>query len=825
MQKFYDCGIDLGTTNSCIAHPTGDNSCVIIENTQDRMQVTPSAVAIDKRGRMLIGQRARNQENCVVCFKRKMGTEDVLSFEGTDTSMSPEELSAEILKTLKRDAESRLSEEMNDVIITVPAAFSSLQNEATKKAASLAGFRNVILLQEPIAASIAYGAEPNSKEQYWMVFDYGGGTLDVSILSTHDGRLTVINSEGDNYCGGSDIDRLLYENIIKPKLEESYNVSNNSNLARKMMLTLEGCKIELSSATSALFEEFESVDNDGNPIEFEYTITRSELESLIEPTVDKCIDIAKKALEGAAKKDGINIEKISKILLVGGSTFIPLVRNKLKDAFNVELDCSLNPMTVVAEGAAIYAATCVAEIEDDLSATTSELPIIKTQYEPITSNTSANVVGTIENIGSFEIDKLKIDSVKSEDASGALWTSGWVDFLDASTGLFDIDVDVRPGGVNKYVVFVCDKTGREIKTENNVFEIRFNDNALKVSNPPATFSVCVMVTDGQNNILKPLIDKNTPLPAEGVKVFTTTKELNPAQDGSIDIHIWEGETFDNPEANNWCGCIHIQSSAMDRILPAGTEIEIKITQDESRTIRVTGYIPDADYEIPEETLRDDSERVSLYDRMDVVKEKLAQLEVSIKKLKDNDIDIGDAETKLAELKKKYDSVYESIDVDSDKVQLYIKEFFELHTVILGLERKLDKETNVDEKESNIGFWKNNMERYASAEEKSEFQELCDSYEASENDANRQYYYDEMSSKNLEVIMNSFEFLGNFYLGILNESSDYTDMQKAEYWKTQAQNAIRSQNVGELRQAVLELLSLKANSANGSINSVMADLKI
>ena len=828
MQKFYDCGIDLGTTNSCIAHPTGDNSCVIIENTQDRMQVTPSAVAIDKRGGLRIGNRAFSIDNCKTCFKRKMGTEDILRFEGTDVSMTPEELSAEVLKSLKRDAESRLSEEMNDVIITVPAAFSSLQNEATKKAASLAGFRNVILLQEPIAASIAYGAEPNSKEQYWMVFDYGGGTLDVSIVSTFDGRLTVINSEGDNYCGGSDIDRLIYENIVKPKLEKSYNISNLPRFDRACVEEAEKAKIDLSSSKEvSIFVPEDQLDNDGNYIELDepIEITRDEFDALIEKTVDRCIEIAKKALEGAAKKDGINIEKISKILLVGGSTFIPLVRNKLKEAFNVELDCSLNPMTVVAEGAAIYAATRVAEIEDDFSETSFEVPVIKAQYDPITSNTSVNVIGTIENIGSFEIDKLKIDSVKSEDASGALWTSGWVDFLDASTGLFDIDVDVRPGGINKYVVFVCDKTGREIKTENNVFEIRFNDNALKVSNPPATFSVCVMVTDGQNNILEPLIKKNTSLPAEGVKAFTTTKELNPAQDGSIDIHIWEGETFDNPEANNWCGCIHVQSSAMDRILPAGTEIEIKITRDESGTIRVTGYIPDAYYEIPEETLSVASERVSFYNRMDVVKEKLAQLEVSIKKLKDNDIDIGDAETKLAELKEKYDSVYDSIDVDSDKVQLYIKEFFELHTVILGLERKLDKETNVDEKESNIGFWKNNMERYASAEEKSEFQELYNSYEASENDANRQYYYDEMNSKNFEVITNSFEFLGNFYLGVLHNSYDYTDAQKAEYWKTQAQNAIRSQNVGDLRQAVFELLGLRANSANGSINSVMADLKI
>ena len=826
MQKFYDCGIDLGTTNSCIARPTGDNSCVIIENTQDRMQVTPSAIAIDKRGRMMIGQRARNQENCAICFKRKMGTEELISFAGTDIAMTPEELSAEILKSLKRDAESRLSVEMNDVVITVPAAFSSLQNEATKKAAALAGFRNVILLQEPIAASIAYGAEPDSKGQYWMVFDYGGGTLDVSILSTHNGRLTVINSEGDNYLGGSDIDRLLYERIIKPEMAKQYNISNNPELDRKLIMTLEGCKIELSSAETALFEEFESEDNDGKPIEFEFTITRKQLEDLILPTVDKCIAIAKKALDGAAKIDGVDVGKIRKILLVGGSTFIPLVRNRLRETFKVELDCSLNPMTVVAEGAAIYSATCIAEIEDEAGEVHKDTPVFHFQYEPITSEETVNVVGTVENVAQAGVDKIKIDSVRSDDASGAIWTSGWVDLLDVESGLFDIDVHIASTGINTFVVTVCDKTGREIKAENNVFEIRFNDNALKVSAPPATFSVCVLVTDGENNILKPLIAKNTPLPAEGTSVFTTTKELNPAVDSSIDIHIWEGESFRNPDANNWIGCVHVKSSAMDRVLPAGTSIEIKITQDESRTNHITGYIPDADYIIPEETLRDDSERVSLSDRMEVIGQKILQLDVTVKKLKDNGVKLNGLDDKFYNLQQRYNEMFDCIDTDSDKVQLYIKEFYEVHTAILELERAYDKTSKTDEVAENIAFWKNNMERYATPEQRRRFNDLASAYESADTDANRQYYYDEMSSEHFDVIVDSFEYLGNFYLGVLaGEDVQYTDYQKASYWKTQALNAIKEKNVGKLRQAVFELLGLRVNSANDSINAVMADLRI
>lgn len=825
MQKFYDCGIDLGTTNSCIAKPTGDNSCIIIENTQDRMQVTPSAIAFDKRGRMIVGQRARNQENCAMCFKRKMGTSDIIEFSGTDVKLTPEELSAEILKSLKRDAESRLSEEMNDVVITVPAAFSSLQNESTKRAAALAGFRNVILLQEPIAASVAYGATPNTKEKYWMVFDYGGGTLDVSIVSTHNGRLSVVNSEGDNYCGGSDIDRLIYDNIIKPRIEQDYNISGNIGLERKMITALESCKIELSSAETSIFEEFDSEDNDGTPIEFEYEITRQELEKLIEPSVDRCIAIAKKALDGAENANGVGIEQISSIILVGGSTFIPLVREKLKDAFDTELSCSLNPMTVVAEGAAIYSATCVAEVEENAVDENKDMPVIKMQYEPITAKETENIVGNIENIGNNRIDKIKIDAVGSDDATGALWTSGWMEFLDKDTGFFDMDIHITPNGINKFVIHICDKTGREIKTTNNSFEIRFNCDALKISAPPATYSVCVLATDGKNNILKPIINKNTPLPAEGTSSFVTTKELRPSSDESININVYEGEIFENPDANHWIGCVHVKSSAIDRTLPIGTSIEINIMQDESRTNHITGYIPDADYEIPEETLRDEGERMDLYRDLDLVKIHMQQADETLNKLSRNDIDVTSYKEQLTEFKNRFDELYACN--DSDKIQLYIKDFYELHTMILKEEREFDDKYKKAEESDDIEYWRNNIKKFGSNEDKRRFTELSQAYERESDGANKKYYRDEMSNAHFEAITNSFEFLALLFKNALDSDNvQYKDYQKASHWRDKGNAAIRTHNIGEIRNAVDMLLELKVGSANNSMaNKTIADLRI
>lgn len=823
MLKFYDCGIDLGTTNSAIAYPTDDNKCQIVDNIADRMNVTPSAVAY-VRGRYLIGRRALDYPKVITCFKRKMGTKDTYSFEGSNVMVTPEQLSAEVLKSLKRDAESRLGKDVKDVVITVPAAFSSLQNEATKNAADMAGFRNVVLLQEPISAAIAYGVKPGTKNQYWMVFDYGGGTLDVSILSTHDGRLTVVNSDGDNFRGGSDIDGLIYDKLVKPKLAKEYNVEGNIELEHRLKKTCEACKIELSSSQESYLEIFDVEDNDGVAVEFSCTITRAEFEDLIKDTVEQCMEIAKNALSGAVRFDP-NC-KIDKILLVGGSTFIPLVRKRLSETFNVELDCSLNPMTVVAESAAIYGGSCSLDVEETKDVSVGSLEVAL-QYEPVTASDMVNVVGSFKNIGNISLDRVKIDLVNSSNNSGSAWTSGWVDFVDAEEGIFDIDLKICfLNENNRFVVHVVDKTGKEIPIENASFVIKHNADSLKLSAPPATFSVCVLVTDGENNILSPLIAKNTPLPAEATRTFHTTKELSPNKEDSIDIHVYEGELFDNPEANNWIGCIHIKSSAMRFPVPANTDIEITIRQDESRTNHVTGYIPSVDYVIPEETLRDKDERVSYEDKMEKIDKQFDQLDVSLKKLKDNDVDVADLEQQLDALRDEFDEVSDYIDVDTDKVQFFIKRFYDVHTAIITKERNFERAHSKQNAETELKQFATNISRFGSSDDKRQFDRLKSSYETERNEENKKFIYKQIEDLNFDVISNSFDFLSN--IGgklVADESFVYTDAQKANYWKNQAVVAYRSNNTEQLRKAVFKLLELLEDSANGSIGFVAADLKL
>lgn len=833
MQRFYDCGIDLGTTNSCLAIPDNDHGFEIIDNTADRMSVTPSAVLINGKGRMLIGQRAYNSqkvEDLAIQFKRQMGLSKMIPFASAKIEKMPEELSSEILKQLRSDAETRLNRPIENVVITVPAAFKTLQSEATNKAGKLAGFKNIILLQEPIAAAVAYGAKPDSKDKHWMVFDYGGGTLDVAIISTLDNRLTVENSEGDNYFGGSDIDRILFREVVLKKLSaEGYHVdklfdestSSGKSLARKIQLDCERCKIELSNKDTAILEIFDIDDDEGEPIEFECEITRAELESLISDTIERSIVIAKKALAGA----DVKAEQLDKILLVGGSTFIPLVRQRLAEEFGVPLDSSLNPMTVVAAGAAIYASTSVIDVEEEVELTSASNAIINLTYDPISSEETVNVIGKVANISDVSIAKVKIDCAINKDFSGVCWTSGWMELLDQYTGIFDVDVLLQKGILNHFRVSACDSTGTEIVIENPYFDIKHNETVLKMSAPPATMSIGVQIRDPKTgyDVLYHVIKKNSPLPAQDDRTFKLSRDIDPMHDDCITIRIWEGENTQNPEANFPAGAITVQSSAMDRMIPKGTEIELTIVADENRNIRVSGYIPDFDFIIPEETLRAEA-KVDLEERMDTVDKKIQQSEVSIQRLKDQGVDVSALEAELDQVKAGYDSAYGKVDSDEAAVNSYVEQFYDVESKIIREERNHQQQINNSKNDDTVKQAREQVENYGDEEAKAAWAELEESYSLAETAEEKGFIANKMSNLGFQAMTTNYGWLKSFFSIVLSKpETKYTNAQKAEYWKSQAYLAMDSRNATQLRKAVFELLDLMTSSANQAVSAFGADL--
>ena len=354
-------GIDLGTTNSCVAVMEGGES-VVIPNPEGA-RTTPSVVAFTKTGERLVGQVAKRQaitnpDHTVSSIKRDMGTDRKVTID--DKQYTPQEISAMILQKLKADAESYLGEPVTQAVITVPAYFSDAQRQATKDAGKIAGLEVLRIINEPTAAALAYGMDKDN-EQKIMVYDLGGGTFDVSILEIGDGVFEVLATSGNNRLGGDDFDQRIID-----YLADEFKKANGIDLkADKMALqrlkeAAEKAKIELSGVTTSNINlPFISADATG-PKHLDITLTRSKFDELTADLVEKTMEPTRRALSDA----GLNPSDIHKVLLVGGSSRIPVVQEAVKRLIGTEPHKGINPDECVAMGAAIQAGVLAGEVKD-----------------------------------------------------------------------------------------------------------------------------------------------------------------------------------------------------------------------------------------------------------------------------------------------------------------------------------------------------------------------------------------------------------------------------------------------------------------------------
>lgn len=286
--------------------------------------------------------------------------------------------------------------------------------------------------------------------------------------------------------------------------------------------------------------------------------------------------------------------------------------------------------------------------------------------------------------------------------------------------------------MNYFKVSANDKSGREIVIENPFFEIKHNENVLKTSAPPATMSIGVQIKDSKTgyDILHHVIKKNSPLPAQNDQTFKLSRDIDPAANDCITIKIWEGENTQNPEANFPAGAITVQSSAMDRLIPKGTEVELTIIADENRNIRVSGYIPDFDFIIPEETLRSEA-KVDLEERMETVDTKIKQSEVSIQRLKDQGVDVSELEEELDQVKAGYNSAYGKVDSDEAAVNGYVEQFYNVESRIIQTERKYQQKKDSSKNDDTVKQAREQVENYGDDDAKAAWSELEESYELAE----------------------------------------------------------------------------------------------
>ena len=343
-------GIDLGTTNSCVAVMEGGKP-VVIANTEGA-RTTPSIVAFTKTGERLVGEPAKrqavtNSEKTISSIKREMGSNYKVTIDGKQ--YTPQEISAMILQKLKSDAENYLGEKVTEAVITVPAYFNDAQRQATKDAGKIAGLDVKRIINEPTAAALAYGLD-NEKEQKIMVYDLGGGTFDVSIIEIGDGVIEVLATAGNNRLGGDDFDKKIVDYMLAEfKRTEGVDLSNDKMAMQRLKEAAEKAKKELSSATTTNINlPFITATSEG-PKHFDMNLTRAKFDELTHDLVEKTAEPVQAALRDA----GITASELGKVLLVGGSTRIPAVQDKVKQLTGHEPSKSLNPDECVAIGASI----------------------------------------------------------------------------------------------------------------------------------------------------------------------------------------------------------------------------------------------------------------------------------------------------------------------------------------------------------------------------------------------------------------------------------------------------------------------------------------
>lgn len=545
-------GIDLGTTNSAICKMENGESQ--IRKTDTLRDTLPSCISFTRKQVIKVGDSAMNdlrldkarstksmrsdQSNVFVEFKRTMGLDSRYVSSHMNRSFSSEELSSEVLKALKSFVQ---EENIDACVITIPAKFTPDQIAATKRAAELAGIEHCELLQEPIAASIAYGLSVKEKDGRWMVFDFGGGTFDAALIHVQDGIMQVIDTEGDNYLGGKNLDYAIVDTVIIPYLEKHYEISGILKDDRKRQILRDAMKYYAEQAKNELsfksqvdimsqLDEF-GEDDEGNPIELDLVITQAQVAAAVRPFFQKAVDITKNLLE----RNHLT-EKLDKLILVGGPTYSPLLRQLLREQVTPNVDTGIDPMTAVAKGAALYAAGIDSDASQALQSGTVALDV---QYNANSVEDMEFVTVRFlkqESVGVVP-DSVYVEFVRSDKA----WSSGKI--LVDETGDV-VECALVEGRPNAFQILAFDAKGNLIPCfpeEINIIQGAVAGNAIL----PRNIGIEVRDVQLDKDVFVPIkgLEKNKQLPAVGVRNgLKVSRQLRPGlEEDRLVIPIYIGE--------------------------------------------------------------------------------------------------------------------------------------------------------------------------------------------------------------------------------------------------------------------------------------------
>ncbi|MDQ8005048.1 MAG: Hsp70 family protein [Pedobacter sp.] len=626
-----DFGIDLGTTNSGIGK-FQNGKVNVYKNPVGFRETLPSVVAY-RNGRILIGDKAREftkiQPGQVFSsFKRKMGSDYIYN-----TPLNEQKTAIDFSTLILKELLNFVGEEKpKAAVITIPASFDTIQSNATKTAGHNAGLSEVALLQEPIAACLAYANTQSAEvteDKKWLVYDFGGGTFDVALVNISDRDLRVIDHEGNNFLGGVDIDQLMVEHLLCPQLEQLFNesglwkkmVNGENSDYNKLFVELaykaEEAKKELSINETTYVE----VDFNGNFAEIE--IKREQFNKLIQPKVEETIKLTKLLLE----KNNIQNVQIDRIILVGGTTYIPYIRTSLASSFNCYVDSTIDPTTAIIVGASYFAGTRM------LNETTA----IDVQ-QPTTQTEHLKDVKLVYEINSQDPEELLTGLVPNE-------FSGYYR-ITRSDGGFDTGImpfhsrfneflRLLPKSINYFNVKIFDKQQQVVFEKDR---LAINHGIYNISGQPLPNDICIEVDDTLGTtFLERVFKKNEILPLSKKIYKTISKTILKGTDDKLIINIVEGNAATSPASNLGIGYLEINAADLAVNLLKGTDIEINFGISESRDLTIGIFIDSINLE-KQEVFNASSRKVSIEKMRKELENVLGNIDAEIEEFSYNEND-------------------------------------------------------------------------------------------------------------------------------------------------------------------------------------------
>lgn len=812
-------GIDLGTTNSAICSFDGEK--IHLYKSPEQHDVTPSAIYIGRRGNKFIGSNAYknaawNPGNAAVLFKRFMGTSTPVKLPAVNLTMTPEECSAEVLRVLF----GYLPEEMRadgdiGTVITVPAAFNQMQKDATMAAADAAGLGRVALMQEPVAAVMSVMRQ-RKNDGIFVVYDIGGGTLDVAIAESSGGRVSLLAHGGIAMCGGRDFDRTLFDNVVKPWLLDNFDLPEDlaSNPQYKSLRTIatwaaEKAKIALSQSEESVISLDENElgvrDQAGEEIYLDIPISRTLYDGLIASQVDESIQATREIIE----KAGLSSHDVERIVFVGGPAQYKNLRDKVAFELGLAPSTDVNPMTAVAEGAAVFAESIdwASQSRGRKSArgvlSAGGTLDLSFNYIARTQEPKAKIVAKLGGHTPAGIE-FQIESLDTG------WSSGRISLKDGTS----VELGLTKPGDNTFKVWVFDSNGAPVPLREN--KIVIARTAASIDAIPASQSIWIEARNkvGGRAILVSLVNEGDQLPKKGKVTFKAEESLKAGSPGSLNFKVWEGEVKDNIHDNRFVGVFKINGTDFDDgVIAAGSDLICEYEVRDSGHIFVEVSIPSISSSF-RNSRNFYSSRPGLLDYTNQAKNIQEQSGHTLERLEEMASKVDDPRLEQAREKLEQASTIESGEADPETAKQAMDNVQEAKRLLALTRKEHLKDIRQLELDRVVDFFEEVVRQHARPTEASSFDNLVKTAQrALENPSSDfESYLDDLRSRNFMILWRQDWFVIDHFKRLAQASYLFSDAREHAQLVVHGTEAIKANDIDKLRAVVGQLFSIQVGSA-------------